>query len=98
METILRKKPEWAQIRDYNGWLVWHELVLFGHLESARLFIEVAKVDVNVRTGNPTQDGGNALFWATRRLSTNHPLIDYLVSKGGRIIAPGESLNDRSEL
>lgn len=93
---ILRYKPEWVNARDDNGWEALHEASRSGNVSSIKLLVERGGADINARTGN--HDGGSVLWWASQMHAEDHPAMEYLKSLGATSIAPGETVDHKSEL
>lgn len=78
--AILQQKPDFAQIKDANGWSILHEAARSGLTESVRALVEKGNFDVMAKAGK----NGDllALDIALRYLkSDDHPTVMYLKSE-----------------
>jgi len=89
MLHIFKRKPEWVDRRDSNGWSALHEASRAGQVDTVKLLVEVGNADVNART-SPHSDGGSVLYHAISHLGSEHPVVHYLREAGAKHIAPGD--------
>jgi ankyrin repeat protein len=84
--------PQYASVRDENGWQAIHEAVRAAQTGCVEALLDEGRVDVNARTGL-INDGKTPLWLAYNTgLDDNHDLVRLLKSRGGISIGPGEEL------
>jgi hypothetical protein len=84
--------PQYASVRDENGWQAIHEAVRAVQTDCVEVLLDEGRVDVNARTGL-VDDGVTSLWLAYNTgLGDNHDLVRLLKSRGGINIGPGEEL------
>jgi len=95
VSAIMKERPEWASNKDDNGWMALHEASARGHFDVVQVLVELGGANVNARTAKGgSESGGSVLFWTQRNFAEDHPVVQYLVSKGARNIAPGEDVTE----
>jgi ankyrin repeat protein len=84
--------PQYASVRDENGWQAIHEAVRASQTGCVEVLLDEGRVDVNARTGL-INDGTTALWLVYNNgLDDNHDLVRLLKARGGISIGPGEGL------
>ena len=90
-EDILKGRPELSNVKDENGWTILHEAARFGNVDMATILVQIGNADVNSRTGE-NSDGGSPLYYALLdQRPMDHPIVEFLFSQDGMVIAPGQS-------
>lgn len=90
LKHILQARPYWSRRIDHNDYTVLHEVARQGNLEVAKILLEHGQVNVNARTNGGR--GGTALYLAVQSHGEDHPLTQFLLSRGGEYIGPSEEL------
>ena len=85
LARVLEANPDFVEIKDENGFSIFHEAAAFGKLDIVKYIVENTRADINARVGMD-HNGPNALFLAKSFLSEDHPVIQYLVSMGAEAL------------
>jgi ankyrin repeat protein len=90
LKRYLYLMPQYASVRDLNGWQAIHEAVRAGQIGSIEMLLDEGRVDVNTRFGL-INDGGTPLWLAyDTGFDDTHDVVRLLKSRGGVNIGPGE--------
>ncbi|GFH53809.1 hypothetical protein CTEN210_10285 [Chaetoceros tenuissimus] len=90
LKHILQARPHWSRRIDHNDYNVLHEVARVGNVDVAKILLEHGQVNVNARTNGGR--GGTALYLAIQTHGEDHPMSQFLVSRGGEYIGPSEEL------
>lgn len=91
LKSYLEKRPQWALVRDENGWQPIHEAGRAGHAKCVEILLSFG-ANINSRTGPfEPRKGGSVLWWAMNTLDRRqyHNFFQFLKEHGAIEIAPG---------
>lgn len=96
LKRYLNLKPHYATTSDDNGWQLVHEAAREVKLETMAMLVDEYKADINARTGL-INDGATPLYLIHQKgYDDSSEVVQYIKSRGGVSIAPGENLPYKS--
>lgn len=90
LHKLLSEKKDLVHTQDKNGWTPLHEGARKGDLDVIKVLIAHG-ADVNALTSFEDDDdkqGETPLYWATRELGVDNPVVTFLESIGASLIGP----------